>query len=131
MVILQLTLPGPTLIPRPWNLTGLVPLAFGVWLNLAADKAMHLARTTVKPFEKPASLITSGAFRICRHPMYLGFVSILLGVALLLEGLTPLLVVVAFVILMEVFFIRLEERNLQREFGQSWQEYRHRVRRWI
>jgi protein-S-isoprenylcysteine O-methyltransferase Ste14 len=118
-------------ISRLWNLAGMAPIAFGVWINLAADRAIHRAGTTVKPFGTPTALITDGVYGISRHPMYLGFTAILIGVAVLLAVLTPFLVVVVFVLLMEAAFIKVEEHNLEHAFGRVWLEYRRKVRRWI
>jgi protein-S-isoprenylcysteine O-methyltransferase Ste14 len=131
MLLLRFACPGALLISPPWNLAGLLPAAFGVLINLAADKAIQTARTTVKPFEQPSALITDGVYGISRNPMYLGFAAILFGVAVLLCALTPVLVLVAFVILVDAVFIRVEERNLERSFGPAWMQYKRRVRRWI
>jgi protein-S-isoprenylcysteine O-methyltransferase Ste14 len=50
-------------------------------LNLVADRQFKLSATTVKPFEASSALLTDGAFRYSRHPMYLGMVGILLHTA--------------------------------------------------
>ena len=63
--------------------------------------------------------------------MYLGFVLLLIGLAVLLRSLTPYLVVVAFATLLERQFVAAEERMLAEEFGVDWQRYRQRTRRWL
>jgi protein-S-isoprenylcysteine O-methyltransferase Ste14 len=131
MLILHFVFPVVQLIPKPWNLLGLLPLGFGVWINLVADRAFHRTQTTVKPFEEPTALITDGAFAISRNPMYLGFVAILLGISVLLRTLTPYAIVILFAILMDRLFIQVEERNMERIFGPAWSAYRKKVRRWI
>jgi protein-S-isoprenylcysteine O-methyltransferase Ste14 len=131
MLALRIVLPGPKLIPAPWNLMGLVPVALGIWLNLAADRAIHLARTTVKPFEEPSALITDGIYGFTRNPMYVGFAAILIGVAILLAVWIPVLIVVVFIGLMQVMFIGHEEQSLARNFGKAWEEYKQRVRPWL
>lgn len=131
MVALHFIGPGPIIIQTPWNLAGVVPLAAGVILNLAADRDFKKHRTTVKPFEESTALVTTGVYRLSRNPMYLGFELILIGVALLLGSLTPLAVVILFPLLMEAFFIKAEEQMLARQFGQSWVAYTNQVRRWI
>jgi steroid 5-alpha reductase family enzyme len=80
----------------------------GVSLNLMADAVFKREQTTVKPFEKSTALVVTGVFQISRHPMYLGMVLILLGIAILMGTLTPLIVVVIFGILMELVFVRAE-----------------------
>jgi protein-S-isoprenylcysteine O-methyltransferase Ste14 len=119
------------IIPPPWNLLGLVPLALGVIVNLVADKAFHKANTTVKPFEESSALITHGVFRASRNPMYLGFVLVLIGTAVLMRSLTPYVVVPAFAILIDRMYITVEERMLAEKFGAEWERYRQSTRRWL
>jgi protein-S-isoprenylcysteine O-methyltransferase Ste14 len=117
-------------IPMPYNLLGLLPLALGIGVNLAADKAFHGAGTTVKPFMESTALITTGVFRLTRNPMYAGFVLLLLGICILLGSVTPYAVVIVFAVLMDSAYIRAEEKMLEKRFGQAWDDYRRRVRRW-
>ena len=131
MVGLRSLLPGVRIITLPWTLLGLLPITFGVYLNLAADRTFKKVGTTVKPFEKSTSLVATGAYAISRHPMYLGFTLILLGIAVLLGVATPFLVVLAFALVMEFRFIRVEQAMMQETFGQDWHTYKARVRRWI
>ena len=130
-ITLHFLVPILRFIPSPWNLFGLVPLLFGIWINLSADRAFKQANTTVKPFEKSNALIQDGAFRWSRNPMYLGFAAILLGISVLLRSLSPYIAVVVFVVLMDLVFIRVEEQMLEEKFGDEWRRYRSRVRKWI
>jgi protein-S-isoprenylcysteine O-methyltransferase Ste14 len=131
MVALHFLSPVERIIPFPWDLLGVLPLVLGAALNLIADKAFRDAKTTVKPFQESATLVTDGVYRISRHPMYLGFVLILLGLAILLGSLTPLLVVPIFAVVMDRVFIVIEERMLAEKFGQAWLDYKAKVRRWV
>jgi protein-S-isoprenylcysteine O-methyltransferase Ste14 len=131
MVLLHFILPGATVSTIPWSFLGLLPLAVGIVLNLVADKSFRMHKTSVKPLEESTALITTGLFRVTRHPMYLGFVLILLGIAMLMGSLTPYLVVLIFAVFMEIIFIRFEEKKLEAAFGEAWLDYRARVRRWI
>ena len=115
----------------PFRLAGLVPLVFGILLNLAADRQFKLHRTTVKPFEESSALVTTFPFSISRNPMYLGMTLALLGFALLFGTIASLVPVAAFAILMDGRFIRVEERMLASTFGNEWQRYCARVRRWL
>jgi protein-S-isoprenylcysteine O-methyltransferase Ste14 len=63
--------------------------------------------------------------------MYLGFVLVLIGVASLLGSLTPWVIVPIFNILMEIVFIRVEERMMAQKFGLTWLDYKKKVRRWL
>jgi protein-S-isoprenylcysteine O-methyltransferase Ste14 len=131
MIALHFFLPIGAVIPSPWNWLGIIPLVCGVVLNLVADQSVKKAQTTVKPFKESSALITSGVFRICRNPMYLGFVFILVGIAVFLRSLSPFFLIPIFAYWMDCIFIRVEERMLAEKFGLGWTEYEHKVRRWI
>ena len=131
MIVVHFVAPAVHLLSFPVTLTGLGPICAGVALNIAADRAFKALGTTVRPFERSKALVTTGVFALSRNPMYLGMVLILLGAALLLGTLTPFVVVVLFAILLDVRFIRAEERMLAEAFGDDWCAYRRRVRRWL
>ena len=131
MAALHLLIPGHRIIAFPWNLLGLLPLLSGIALDIFADRRFKRDSTTVKPHEESAVLVVDGFFRLSRNPMYLGMVLMLAGVAGLMGSLTPWLVVPAFAVLLDVLFIRAEERMLEEAFGDAYREYRKRVWRWI
>lgn len=131
MAGLGFLLPGAQVIPPFWNLLGLIPVALGIGLNLLADRFLHQVQTTVKPFEPASVLVVDGVYRISRNPMYLGFVLILAGIAVLLRAISPWLVVIGFVFLIRQVFILVEERMLANQFGAMWEGYCKHTRRWV
>jgi protein-S-isoprenylcysteine O-methyltransferase Ste14 len=131
MLIFHFIIPIITLIPYPWNLLGLVPMVIGILINFIADGALHKAGTTVKPFQESSALITGSVYGISHHPMYLGFVLLLSGGAVFLSWLSPWVIIPIFAFLMEVVFIRVEERMIAVKFGATWLEYKKKVRKWI
>ncbi len=131
ILLLHFTFPVATIVRNPLNLIGLFPLLIGVALNLIADRDFKRYQTTVKPYEESATLLTEGVYRYSRHPMYLGFVLILLGISLLLGSISPYVVVLIFSILMELVFIRVEEDMLNETFQEEWRQYKSKVRKWV
>jgi protein-S-isoprenylcysteine O-methyltransferase Ste14 len=127
MIAIHFLFPVAIIIPPLWNLLGIIPLALGVVINLVADRAFHKANTTVKPFEESSVLVTEGAFRISRNPMYMGFVLILIGIAVLLRSLSPYVAILAFMIWIQRRFITIEERMLAEKFGARWTDYERRT----
>jgi protein-S-isoprenylcysteine O-methyltransferase Ste14 len=117
ILLLHFLLPGTRVLSFPWNLFGVIPLALGIVMNLVADRSFKKNETTVKPLEESTALITDGVFRFSRHPMYLGFVLILLGIAALMGSLTPYVIVFGFAIFMHIVFIKFEEKKLEETFG--------------
>jgi len=131
MAALRVIVPWRLLIPLPWALAGVVPLGVGVALNLVADAQLKRHGTTVKPFEESSALVTTGAYGICRHPMYLGATFILLGLGVILGCATPFVVIPVFVALIETRFVRVEEQMMEDRFGDAWRDYKARVGRWL
>ena len=101
MVLLHFLLPMDKIITLPWNLLGIIPLTLGIVINIVADKTFKIYETTVKPLERSTTLITTGVFRLTRHPMYLGFVLILLGIAVFTGSFCSWVVVLAFAFFMD------------------------------
>jgi protein-S-isoprenylcysteine O-methyltransferase Ste14 len=82
-------------------------------------------------FVPQGALITSGPYRYSRNPLYLGgSVFIFFGTSKLLAS--PLAIAITALHLPFVdLFIRREERQLEKRFGEEWARYRQYVRRWI
>ena len=109
MIILHLWIPLIQFISYPFTLIGLIPLVYGVVLNLRADASLKKEDTTVKPLLETRVLITTGIYKLTRNPMYLGFGLILLGAAILLGSLLPFIIVFLYPAFMDMIFIRFEQ----------------------
>jgi protein-S-isoprenylcysteine O-methyltransferase Ste14 len=131
MIPLHFVVPGMRVFGWPWRLLGALPLVLGSALAIVADSAFKRVGTSVQPLGKTTTLVTTGMFRISRHPMYLGFVLVLLGTAMLLGSLTPFIVASAFAVFIDAVFVRFEERKMEDQFGEAWLEYKGKVRRWL
>ena len=106
----------------------------GIALAVAGIREFRAARTTVNPLhpEQAAAMVTGGVYRMTRNPMYLGMACLLAAWAAWLGRPAPLLVgLPVFVLYMNRFQIRPEERALEQRFGPAFREYAARVRRWI
>ena len=128
-VCAHFVVPVIRVVASPYRYLGIVLIGFGVVLNLWTDSLFKKHKTPVKPYENPRHLETSGPFRISRHPMYLGMVSILLGIAIASGSLITFLFPILFVIVVEVMFVPFEERNLEQAFGKEYLDYKKKVRR--
>lgn len=101
--------------------------------DLAAVWQFRRARTTVVPWspDRTAALVTDGVYRITRNPMYVGLALLLTALAAYLGSLPALLGPVVFVLYIDRFQVRPEERAMARLFGAHYEAYRARVRRWL
>jgi protein-S-isoprenylcysteine O-methyltransferase Ste14 len=85
---------------------------------------------TPAPVAPTERLVTTGAYRYVRNPMYLAVLSAILGQALLL-GQPVLLAYAAGVAVMFVIWVRFyEEPVLRQQFGAEYDAYRRAVPAW-
>ena len=109
----------------------LLLLALGFLIRVWATAHFYAHNMRVILLEPQQTLIASGPYRFSRNPLYLGGnVFIFFGAALLFGSPTALFVTAFHIPLIDLF-IRREERQLERTFGEEWQSYKKRVRRWL
>src|SRR5262249_41015800 len=109
----------------------LLLLALGFLVRVWATVFFYAHKMRVISLEPQKTLITSGPYRFSRNPLYLGGnVFIFFGAALLFGSPMALFATTIHIPLMDLF-IRREEKQLERDFGEAWQSYKKRVRRWL
>ena len=118
---------GP--IPRdgPSAWIGLALFAAGIALQAAAFWALRGLYTSRLGIQPEHRLVTSGPYRLVRHPGYLSNLLCLTGIGLALGSLVGMGLTV-FVVPLIVQRIRREEEMLTAELGQEYQHYRQRTR---
>lgn len=120
--------------PLPYKkLVAVVLAAAGGAVAVLGVLSFRHARTTVNPMKPDAasSLVTTGIYRFTRNPMYLGMLLLLAGFAMYLANVAALVLLPVFVVYMNQFQIKPEERALSAIFGPELTAYQQRVRRWI
>lgn len=118
----------------PWRVVAAAVLALAApLLVIAGGFRFRSAGTTVSPVrpDRASKLVTGGIYRHTRNPMYLGMALMLCAWAVYLGAALAWLGPPVFVIYITRFQIVPEERALTRLFGDSYVEYRRRVRRWL
>jgi len=89
------------------------------------------ARTTTVPGRTSSKLVTWGPYRFSRNPMYVGMVGAYAGEAGILQQLWPVLLLPAVIGYVNWVVIPVEEARLAEVFGEIYEQYRAKVRRWI
>jgi protein-S-isoprenylcysteine O-methyltransferase Ste14 len=113
-----------------WTL-GVLSVVAGVALNVGGFVTQKRAGTDPIPFKPSTRIVAHGLYRFTRNPMYLGFAMCTLGLAILVDSAWMLLAVPIGLILIDRVVITREERYLERKFGETYLDYKRRVRRWI
>src|SRR5262249_35220568 len=133
MWLIHRALPALDFVTPAEGLLAILLVAVGFTTSMTGVVIFWRARTTTNPTkpELSSALVTWGVYSITRNPMYLGLFLILSGWAIFLSNALAFLFLPVFVLYINRFQIKPEERTLTALFGQDYVAYRGRVRRWI
>jgi len=84
----------------------------------------------VKHEQRPAGVVSTGAFRYVRHPLYLGSIMFYLGLAVSTASLFSLVMVV----LIFIFYNHIagyEEKLLEDRFDEAYRNYKKTTGKWV
>jgi protein-S-isoprenylcysteine O-methyltransferase Ste14 len=81
--------------------------------------------------ERPDQLITSGPYSLSRNPMYVAWTLMYVGISLIVNSLWIAALLPVVVTFTHYSDVRLEERFLEKEFGEEYLQYKRRVRRYL
>jgi protein-S-isoprenylcysteine O-methyltransferase Ste14 len=128
----RLTGLGPAMpLSRPWQVVSILLLAAGILLAVWAVGLFARHRTTIIPHGDSSALIIQGPYRFTRNPMYLGLSLAYLGVALWLQCWIALPFLVIPLWWLSFLIIPMEESQMRQRFGDAYDSYCDRVRRWL
>lgn len=127
---------APPVLPRMvWmQVVGLLSITAGIFLLSWARRELREQFSGHMRIQEGHHLVQSGPYRFARHPGYLGYVLIVLGIAV---GFSSLFAATAMVLLLLpglIYRMRVEEKMLAEAFGVDYQQYARRVKRllpWI
>ena len=105
----------------------------GIASAVAGVVTFRRAGTTIHPHrpQETSALVISGVYRLSRNPMYVGLLFVLVAWSVFLSSAWSLLGPFAFVLYISRFQIIPEERVLSAKFGEAYDSYKARVRRWL
>jgi len=106
-----------------------IPLGFTVLIISGVFAFVGLRKVFKEVREKP-SVITSGAFAYCRHPVYFGSILLFVGLSILSWSLLAFGISVVIVVFYE-YVSTYEEKLLVEQFGQEYRDYQKKVPKWI
>lgn len=124
---------APLTLPSGAPATAVAAIAFGTGAGFVASSVVCFKRagTSVAPNSPTTALVTTGPYGISRNPIYLGFTLVAAGIAIATRSGWTLLLLPLVVGAIGRLVITCEERELAARYGQEFQRYRVRTRRWI
>ena len=130
-VILQFIWPV-SLLPMLWQFGLPIILLILVYM-LGKNAAPQFSKkgTTLGVSTPTTAIVTEGAYRYSRNPIYLGMALLHLAIGILIDSLWVMAFVIPAMIVMTYGVIVREEAYLTRKFGDAYLDYKSKVRRWI
>jgi protein-S-isoprenylcysteine O-methyltransferase Ste14 len=131
LMLLTVVLPIQRQIHLPISLIGIILFVAGSYVAIATKKMFKRTQTPISHHATANKLHTKGIFRYTRNPMYLGIVIGLTGIAILTGIVYNLIFALVYLIVMDICFIRPEEKQLYKVFGETYTHYKKKTRRWL
>ena len=108
-------------------------IILGPFILISAVRSFKAEQTTINPINinNASSLVISGVFKYSRNPMYLGMVFILLALSFRFNLIGGILFTSIFIMYITKFQIIPEEAAMKSIFGEDFNKYKNKTRRWI
>jgi protein-S-isoprenylcysteine O-methyltransferase Ste14 len=118
---------GPWAAPFGWAVT-----AAGVLLAASCIGTFIVrGRGTPAPFDAPRRVVAAGPYSFVRNPMYLSGFLVLSGFGLVERSGVIVVFSAVWLLVVHLAVVGLEEPDLKRKLGQTYEDYRHAVPRWL
>ncbi|HEY0782682.1 MAG TPA: isoprenylcysteine carboxylmethyltransferase family protein [Thermoanaerobaculia bacterium] len=118
---------GGWAVPLGWAVTaiGAALAASCAWVFVLRGQG------TPAPFDAPRQVVAAGPYRFVRNPMYLGGFCVLVGFGLVERSSAIVAFAALWLLVVHLAIVGLEEPDLRRKFGASYEDYRRAVPRWL
>jgi protein-S-isoprenylcysteine O-methyltransferase Ste14 len=133
-LVLDRMLPLPLILPEAalirWPVGGGL-VVIGLAIMAAGIRNFSRADTPVPSNQPVRALVTTGIHAWSRNPIYVGMFLLYAGIGV--AALSPWVLVLALPLLIILHYVVVarEEAYLERRFGDSYRDYKARVRRWL
>jgi len=117
---------------------GFIVVVYGLYWYIGAGIAQHKSGVKISRNYKSTSflsylfqlnpsdkLITTGIYAKSRNPMFFGYTIILIGMDILLSSISILVIFIPAFIVFDLLWIKLEEKNLRKKFGNEFTNYQN------
>jgi protein-S-isoprenylcysteine O-methyltransferase Ste14 len=128
--VLPLPLALPAAVLFHWTVGGGLIL-IGAAILAAGVRNFSRADTPVPSNQPVRALVTTGIHRLSRNPIYIGMLLLYAGIGMAARSPWVLVLALPLVIILHYGVIAREEAYLEQRFGETYRDYKARVRRWL
>ena len=125
-------------VPLPFTPDGFPRIGLGSLLIILAlvtilwsARTFRGAKTEVLTSRPASTIVSHGPYRFSRNPIYIAMFLGMAGLALLLNTLWLVVAMLVIFAVLRFGVVAREEAYLERKFGQTYTDYKSRVRRWL
>jgi len=120
-------------LAAPINLFISVPiLVIGAAICLGTVLQFLKARGSPVPLNPPKKLVVTGLYSYVRNPMLLGWFLILFGTGILLYSISLTFILTPLFIMLNILYLKtVEEKEMEKKFGQEYVKYKESVSMFI
>jgi steroid 5-alpha reductase family enzyme len=133
-IALDRVLPLPVALPVavliPWT-AGAGLILIGVAIMAAGIRNFSRAATPVPSNQPVRALVTTGIHGWSRNPIYVGMFLLYVGIGLAARSPWVLILALPLGVGLRYGVVAREEAYLERRFGDTYRDYKARVRRWL
>lgn len=119
--------PGTITTLSFWNILGLILIVVGFAILLTAQITLGRNHASVPMIWENQQLIRHGIYRLVRHPLYLGVITLSIGLGVYGPSF-PGVLLMSLLIPIFLIRIRIEEKLLLETFGDAYREYQKTTR---
>ena len=130
-LLLNLPWPLPIFGDTVGRWCGLLLVVLGAGILAWGRNSLVSGGTNVDPTLPTTSIVTSGPYQYSRNPLYVGLTSVFVGLTLTMNTWWGILALIPLVVLMHNAVVLREEQYLEEKFGESYRQYRAKVRRYF
>lgn len=129
ILYLGLFIPSPELVENTnvTTITGLLLIMLGIVVRSATIGLEYIVRGGVKRTIFADKLVVSGIYDVCRNPMYLGNILLLLGFGIFANSIIFTLIYFPIYLFIYWSIIKAEEEYLIKKFGKEFEIYKQNV----
>jgi len=113
------------------KLLGSALVLIGLVFTIPALQQFLRTKNTLVTIKPANSLQTTGIYSVSRNPMYINLLLLYTGMSFLIGNWWNLILLPLLILIVQEYVIKREEKYLERRFGQSYFDYKAKVRRWI
>jgi len=114
-----------------WVIGGIVTAIFGLLLRVWAVRTLGRFFTFTVKLQDRHRVVSTGPYRLLRHPAYTGSLCTFLGAALALGSWVGVVLVVLLMLPAYLYRISVEERAMNAELGSDYERYQARTWRLV